>query len=104
MCAKKDLIRDMLNRVFYTGKLPYKPSSEIGARKTKRSELGDEGKHSALISEEDFQRVQEMRVILGSNWRAEKPAAQLYPLTGILRCGYCGNAMRGVSSSGRRYY
>jgi len=105
---KKDLIRDMLNRVFYTGKLPYKASSEIGARKTKRSELNEmtlyDGKHPALISEEDFQRVQEMRMTLGSNWRAEKPTAQLYPLTGILRCGYCGNAMRGVSTSGRRYY
>jgi DNA invertase Pin-like site-specific DNA recombinase len=105
---KKDMIRDMLNRVFYTGKLPYKASKEIGARKTKRSELDEvtlyEGKHPALINEADFQRVQEMRLTLGSNWRAEKPTALIYPLTGILRCGYCGNTMRGVSTAGRRYY
>jgi len=105
---KKDMIRDMLNRVFYTGKLPYKASKEIGARKTKRSELDEvtlyEGKHPALINEADFKRVQEMRLTLGSNWRAEKPTALIYPLTGILRCGYCGNTMRGVSTAGRRYY
>ena len=104
----RDLVRDMLKRVFYTGKLPYLGSKELGARKTKRSELDQailyEGKHTALISEEQFQKVHEMRYTLGSNCRGGKPDVKIYPLTGILRCGYCGNTMRGGSTSGRRYY
>ena len=105
----KDVVRDMLKRVFYTGKLPYVGSKAIGDRKTKRSELHQavlyDGLHPAIISEADYQRVQEMRGLLGNNCRLrEGVVTKLYPLSGILLCGYCGKPLRGVSSNGRRMY
>ena len=105
----RDVIRDMLKRIFYTGKLPYKCSSGLGARRTKRSELQQaelhEGKHPAIITEEMYQKVQEKRAILGCHCRGRAGVAgNVFPLAGVLKCGYCGKTMRGVSSTGVRYY
>ena len=46
---KKDVVRDMLKRVFYTGKLPYIGSKALGDRKTKRSELNQAILYDACI-------------------------------------------------------
>lgn len=105
----RDVVRDMLKRVFYTGKLPYVGSKALGDRKTKRSELDQavlyDGMHPALVSNADYQRVQELREILGNNCRMKAGVAtRLYPLSGILYCGYCGKSMRGVTSNGKRAY
>ena len=106
----RDVVRDMLKRIFYTGKLPYKCSAGLGARRTKRSELQQaelhEGKHPAIISEETYQKVQELRATLGNHCRSKSNGVmgQVFPLSGILKCGYCGRPMRGVSSTGVRYY
>ena len=105
----RDVVRDMLKRIFYTGKLPYKASAGLGARRTKRSELQQaelhEGKHPVIIDEETFQRVQELRETLGRHCRERSGvSAQIYPLSGILKCGYCGKSMRAVSQNGFRYY
>jgi hypothetical protein len=99
----------MLKRIFYTGKLPYKCSSGLGARRTKRSELQQaelhDGKHPAIITEEMFQKVQDLRATLGRHCRSKGGVtAQIYPLAGLLKCGYCGKPMRGTSSTGIRYY
>jgi DNA invertase Pin-like site-specific DNA recombinase len=106
---RKDTVRDMLKRIFYTGKLPYKSSAGLGARRTKRSELNEaelfEGKHPTIITDELFHKVQELRNILGNHCRKKGGVtAQVYPLAGIIRCGHCGKPMRGVSSTGIRYY
>jgi DNA invertase Pin-like site-specific DNA recombinase len=106
---KKDTIRDMLKRVFYTGKLPYCGTEKLGDRRVKRSALAGaelfEGRHPALISEEIFAKVQELRLVLFRNVRyANGHTVLLFPFSGILRCGYCGAPMRGSSSNGRRYY
>ncbi len=106
---KKDTIRDMLNRIFYSGVLPYRPSNGLGARRTRRSELAQaelyEGQHPLLVSMEDFKKAQELRrtqtVTRHTKWNK---LAHIYPLTGILYCGYCGSPMRGVSSQNRLYY
>ena len=106
---RTDVIRDMLKRVFYTGKLPYHLSHGLGSRRTLRSKLPEadlfEGRHPAIISGEEYQRVQELRKTLGTNCRslAGYPA-RVFPMSGILRCGYCGKTMRGTSSKDRRYY
>ena len=106
---RKDVVRDMLKRIFYTGKLPYKCSSGLGARRTKRSELNQaelhEGKHPPIVTEETYQKIQELRATLGQHCRVRSGVqAYVYPLSGILKCGYCGKPMRGVSSTGIRYY
>ena len=106
---KKDTIRDMLNRVFYTGVLPYKTSNGLGARRTRRSELAQAelypGQHPVLVSMEDYKKAQELRknqtVTRHTKW--DKPA-HIFPMTGILYCGYCGSPMRGVSNQDRLYY
>lgn len=106
---KKDVIRDMLKRVFYTGFLPYKTSHGLGARRTRRSDLANmelfPGKHPSLIDMEDYRKAQEMRrmqmVSRQTKWDS---TARVFPMTGILFCGYCGSPMRGVSSQNRQYY
>jgi DNA invertase Pin-like site-specific DNA recombinase len=105
----RDVVRDMLKRIFYTGKLPYKCSAGLGARRTKRSEQGQaelhDGKHPPIITEEEYQKTQELRATLGRHCRSKGGMpAQIYPLAGLLHCGYCGKPMRGVSSTGIRYY
>jgi hypothetical protein len=63
------------------------------------------GKHPAIISQETFQEVQEVRSTLYKNARAKKGwQIRLYPLTGIMRCASCGWTMRGCSTRGRFYY
>jgi len=81
----------------------------LGARRTKRSELREmeifDGKHPVLISEDVFNRVQELRTMNGTNCKSRGGAAvQAFPLTGLIFCSRCGNNFRGVSSYGRRYY
>ena len=106
---KKDVIRDMLKRVFYTGHLPYTTSAALGARRTRRSDLANAelypGQHPALLSMEEYNKAQEMRKLHNvprqTKWNG---TARVFPLTGILYCGYCGSPMRGVSSQDRLYY
>ncbi len=106
---RKDTIRDMINRVFYTGFLPYKTSSGLGAGRTRRSELANvelyPGQHPALISMEDYRKAQELRRLqtVTRHTKRDKPA-HIFPMTGILYCGYCGSPMRGVSNQNRLYY
>ena len=64
-----------------------------------------EGQHPALIEMDLFKRVQDMRALLSRNPReSHGREAQIFPLTGVLRCGYCGTHFRGVSVRGTRYY
>ena len=106
---KKDTVRDMLKRIFYTGYLPYKTSHGLGARRTRRSDLAYAelypGQHPALISMEDYHKAQDLRrlqtVTRHTRWNSP---AHVFPMTGILFCGYCGSPMRGVSNQNRLYY
>ena len=106
---KKDVIRDMLKRVFYTGYLPYSTSHGLGARRTRRSDLANAelypGQHPALISMEDYRKAQELRrmQMVTRQTRWDSPA-RVYPMSGILFCGHCGSPMRGTSSETRMYY
>jgi len=53
------------------------------------------GSHAALVSQEDFRRVQEM---LQSRAGAERPrTVQPFLLSGLVHCGKCGNRLIGVS-------
>ena len=103
---KKDSIRDILKRIFYTGVVPYYGTT-AGGRKRKRSDAAAlyPGKHPALVSQELFERVQEtMRLHSKNPRRRGNTPARLYPLTGILYCAECGGRMRGQTSKGGSYY
>ncbi len=58
-----------------------------------------EGNHPALVSDELFQQVQDVLAVVNNNisYKNGKPV-RLYPLTGILKCGYCGSRMRGENT------
>ena len=98
-------VRGILGRVFYTGKVPYYSVDSNGkSRKRKAPQLFD-GKHPAIIAEETFQQVQELRNILAPFPRHRQGTpARIYPLTGVLHCGYCGGRFRGSTFRGGRYY
>jgi site-specific DNA recombinase len=93
---QKDSVRAILTNVFYAGVICY------------HSEGKEEffpGKHPALVSKEEFERVQEMRKLLGRTPRHHRPQqARVYPLSGVLYCGHCGRRMRGSSGPRNRHY
>ncbi len=101
-----DLIRDMIQRVAYTGKLSYQGLNPDGEHH-KRGPIENpvNGTHTALISAELFEKVRYIRETLFRNPKMKqgKPTF-VYPLTGVLRCSRCNGPMRGESSEVRRYY
>ena len=103
----KDTVRDTLTRVFYTGKIRYQGTDADG--KTHRRSTPAEvftGKHPVLIEDDLFQQVQLLRALNSNNPRKRlgMATARIFPLSGLLRCGYCGALMRGTSANQRRYY
>ena len=102
----KDGVRELLQKVLYTGQVPYYGNRPDG-RKHDRSSAPElyPGQHPALIEMDTFQRVQEVRALLSRKQHEKQGhAAYIFPLTGVLRCGYCGAHFRGVSVRGVRYY
>lgn len=102
----RDTVRGMLLRIFYAGKIAYYGTDETG-QKRRRSDLFEvyQGKHPALISEETFQNVQEIRDFMSSNPKEKNGyTAHVFPLSGVLRCGYCGATMRGISTNREYLY
>lgn len=102
----KDTVREILHHIFYTGKVPYYGTDPRTGRKRKRRNPAAiyPGKHPALIDEATFQQVQELHALLGSSPnKISSQKRRIYPLTGLLRCGYCGGSMRG-SSNGKYFY
>ncbi|MDP2974656.1 MAG: recombinase family protein [Anaerolineales bacterium] len=102
----RDTIRDMIHRLAYTGKLPYQGMDEAGHhRKRCPPKEVFEGNHPALIGQELFDQVQNVRSLGFRNPKQKNgKTCRVFPLTGILRCGYCGGRMRGESSYNRRVY
>jgi DNA invertase Pin-like site-specific DNA recombinase len=95
----KDFVRGLLMNVFYTGKVPYYCNHK------RQPQSLFHGLHPVLISETDFQKVQELRLALASNCRSKNGhSARLYPLSGLLHCASCGWTWRGVSSEYSMYY
>ena len=102
----KEVVRDWLQKVFYTGYVPYFSNpSEAGKHHRERVPELHQGQHPALIEVDLFKRVQDLRALLSRNPReSHGRETQIFPLTGVLRCGHCGTHFRGVSVRGIRYY
>ena len=95
----KDFVRSLLNNIFYTGQVPYY------SNKRRVLKAVYPGKHPALISQETFQKIKEVRTLFDKNARVKKGSiVRLYPLTGILHCASCGWQMRGSSIRKRFFY
>ena len=100
----RDSVREMLMRVFYTGRVPYFGTTAFGTKlKRHQHSLLRRGTPPALVSIEVFDRCQEIRRQLAHPARrvAFNQRAS-FPLTGILFCGECGGHMIGARCKGER--
>jgi hypothetical protein len=104
---KRETVRHILGNIVYAGKVPYYGYTPEGKSRKRQGPLEIyPGQHEALISEEAFQQVAERRQLRANPTpRGGVTKPRIYPLTGILRCGYCGHTMRGSKGpKGRSYY
>lgn len=89
----KDFVRGVLTRILYTGKIAY-----YGRGRKRKIESVHPGKHPALISDETFNALMDLRKTMGSVSHMKRNTKQrLYPLTGMLFCAACGWSMRGTT-------
>ncbi len=102
----RDIIRDLIQRVAYTGKLPYTGCDSEGHHLKRRPPLeAMEGGHPVIINPELFEKAQMVRTTAFRNPKRKRgKVCRIFPLTGILKCGYCGSNMRGESDYKYRYY
>lgn len=77
-------VKNVLERVVYTGKVKY--LNEVY-----------EGNHEAIISEGTYNRVQAMKKSRNNKSKSDV----IYMLTGVLQCGCCGYKAQGTVSSSR---
>ena len=104
----KDAIREILQRPFYTGVVPYYGTDEQGRKRKRGNPVAlYPGRHPPLIPQALFERAQEVRrdrrFLPPAN--PDAPHAFIYPLSGLLFCGECGARMRGSCNRQRtRYY
>ncbi len=102
----REMVRPMLQNRTYLGEIRYTNYRKQGngrRDKTVRSEWF-KGKHSALITQELFDRCQHVRS-LATGRRTPVRNVVTYPLAGILHCGHCDARMRAQKTvTGRRYY
>jgi len=102
----RDIIRDLILRVAYTGKLPYTGCDSEGRHRHRLPPLEVmDGGHPVIISPELFEKAQMVRSTAFKNPKKKRgKTCRIYPLTGILKCGYCGGNMRGEANYEHRYY
>ena len=111
---RKNRIREMLHNQTYAGYVKWQERKTVtvienGRMKQKiiRQKQGDyilvKGKHEAIISEEDFNLVQEK--LKSCSTKYVKPQHELKnPLAGILVCNECGHVMARRPNSMTVYY
>ena len=102
---QRETVRSVLGNLVYTGKVPYYGYTPEGkSRKRQGPQEVYEGQHEAIISEEIFQQVAERRRLRANPPVRGAARPRIYPLTGVLRCGICGHAMRGSKGPRDRHY
>jgi hypothetical protein len=102
----KEVVRNILGRITYLGKIAYIGTDEKGKFRSRKPPIEIyQGQHPALVSQELFDKVTELRPLLGTNsMNKGERIVRAYPLTAILKCGFCGANMRGVSRGIYRSY
>ena len=70
----------IFNNRFYCGYFEY----------PKKSGNWYKGLHKPMVSEEEFERVQNL---LGDNRSRPRPLTRRFPFTGLMKCGHCGAAV-----------
>ena len=101
----RDTVRGMLQRIFYTGMIPYYGRDKNGNSNKRKQPLLFDGLHPALVDAADFETVQELRKDRARVPHDRKAAkVRVYPLTGVLYCAECGGRFRGSALNSRRIY
>jgi site-specific DNA recombinase len=89
---ENDTVRPMLQNRFYLGETQYKGNWLPG-------------RHEALISEDLFQKCQEVRARRRSRTPRQKSNRRVYPLSRLVLCAECEQPLRGQPNwQDRRYY
>ena len=104
----KSTIMGMLQNEKYCGdSIMQKTYSTLKVQKRNKGELPKyyvRDDHEPIISREDFERVQEMRIARSNKYRPMGASISLYPLSGKLICGECGTSFkRKTSAHGTSY-
>ncbi|MBI5030141.1 MAG: recombinase family protein [Chloroflexi bacterium] len=102
----RDSVRELLMRIFYTGRVPYFGTTTRGAKlKRHTPTLLQDGSHPVLVTTEVFERSQEIRKRMQRKphtWTTRTRTH--FSLTGILFCAECGSHMIGSHCRGERRY
>ena len=100
-------VKSILTSDVYSGNLTQSRYAKV-SYKSKTVRMQDEQKwitventHEAIVSKEDFNRVQE---IIKINSRAKSPSKQQNALAGIIKCGRCKRAMAITEKRGKGAY
>lgn len=100
----KDTVRELLQRILYTGMVPYLASTRLRSLRRQPTAIFS-GQHPALIDQDLYDRCQKVRHLMNNHPRRHPEYAQrLYLLSGILRCDHCKRKMRAQSGHGVRFY
>ena len=101
----REIVRFILQSRTYLGLIKYQVyrKNANGSRDKKAPIEWIPGNHEALISEELFKQCQEVRARRNHAGHPVGPN-RVYPLSGLIYCGYCDRPIYGQFSTGRRYY
>ncbi len=103
----KEIIRPLLQNKTYLGYVKYRVyrKNASGAREKRAPVEWITGEHEPLIDEELFNKCQAVRARRHNHGR-RVAESRVYPLSGLIYCGYCNHRMYGQysSSAEQRYY
>lgn len=95
----KDTITHLLQNRFYLGETSYQGKKKGASKQT------ISGRHEPLISQEVFDKCQEVRAKRAGAWsRGSHNKKVDYPLSSLLVCAACGSRFRGTTIHGQRRY
>jgi site-specific DNA recombinase len=101
-------INHVLRNEVYTGALVWRPrvTARLNSSKAPKAEVIRVAEcHEALVSTEDFGRVQEMLTRRRPGTQHPRTISSQYLLSGLLHCGRCGSSMTGSwAKSGQYFY
>jgi len=102
----KDNMRDMLQNIYFAGKVRFRGTKNRFAGKNYRAMQGEvyEGKHDAAISIELYQTCQQVRADRGRTIHTRQKTRHIYFVNSIIVCKHCGRNMRAQSSRTNLYY
>jgi len=102
----RDNLRDILQNVYYAGKIRYRGAKLSAIGKNYRAMEGEifEGKHEAIISMSLFNGCQAVRAERRHKVPTRQKTRHVYYVNGMIDCVHCGRSMRAQSSRSHRYY